>query len=212
MLALKKQHVKDLKTKFDTQKNAAIEFQQKRKKGEIPADADFVFQADFQTLQARSLPTDMLRTIVFERLSLVGRPLNLVMTLAQTAQCLDESVEKRNALIEKYKVNFASDNQNLPPLYFGFPYREGHVNLEYPGTVAAIYNQANDGIFFSNLLCKDLYEHGQQVADEFKKKFKNEAPAVSKVDFSTAADLLPDEKDYADWTSAFAKKVNITRP
>jgi len=207
LLALKKQHVKDLKTRFDAQKAAALKFQQKRKNGEIQDDAQFVFQTDLQTLQAHSLPTDTLRAIVFERLSLVGRTLNLVITLAQTAQSLDDSVEKRNALIERYKTEFANDNRNLPPLYFGFPYGEGHVNLDYPGTVEAIYNQTNDGIFFSDLLCKDLHEHGQHLADEFKKKFKKEAPRVNKIDFGTAAELMPDEKDYTDWTRAFVKKV-----
>ncbi len=212
LVALKKQHVKDLKTRFDAQKAAALEFQRKRKNGEIQDDVEFVFQADLQSLQTGSLPTDILRAVVFERLSLVGRPLNLVMTLAQTAQSLDGSVEKRNALIERYKTEFAHDNRNLTPQYFGFPYGNGHINLEYPGSVEAIYNQTNDGIFFSNLLCKDLHDHGQHLADEFKKKFKEEAPRVSKVDFSTVADLMPDEKDYADWTSAFVKKVNVKHP
>lgn len=207
LLALKKQYVKDLKTRFDAHKAAALEFKQKRKNGEIQGDEQFVFQADLQTLQTLPLPTDTLRAVVFERLSLVGRPLNLVMTLAQTAQSLDDSVNKRNTLIETYKTEFAIDDRNFPLLYFGFPYRDGHANLDYPGTVEAISNQTNDGIFFSNLLCNDLHEHGQHLADEFKKKFKKEAPRVEKVDFGPAAELMPDEKDYTDWTWAFVKKV-----
>lgn len=209
LLALKKQHVKGLKARFDTQKIELEEFQKKRKTGEIQGNAPFIFRADLRTLQAQSLPTDTLRAVVFERLSLVGRPLNLVMTLTQTAQSLGESLEKRNSLIEGYKSEFAQNAQDLVPRYFGLPYDGSHVNLDYPGTIEAISNQTDDGIFFSNLLCKDLYIHGSQLLDVYKKKFKKDPPRISEVDFSaaTAAGLMPDEKDYRDWVTAFVKKA-----
>ncbi len=208
LLSLKKQYVKELKIKYDTDRAAAQAFYERFIKGEVPEEELFSFKADLQTLQLTSLPTDILQEVIFERLSLVGRPLNLVMTLAQTARCLDGSIEKRNTLIEKYKTESAEKNPKFPKLYFGLPYSEGHVNLDYPSSVEAIANQTNDGIFFSNLLCKDLSEHGQRLADEYKNMFKNEAPIVSKVDFGPAADLLPDEKDYSDWTAAFVKKAS----
>lgn len=209
LLALKKQHVKSLKESYDAQKATLLEFQRKRKEGEISQDLPFEFRADMQTLQPQALPMDTLRAVVFERLSIVGRPLNIVVTLTQTVESLAESLTKRNSLIEGYKVEFAKDTQPLVPLYFGLPFGGGHVNLDYPGTINAIYSQTDDGIFFGNLLCKDLREHGKQLSDVFKKKFKNDPPRISEVDFGPAAadDLMPDEKNYADWVKAFVKKA-----
>lgn len=207
-LTLKKQYVESLKESYDVQKAALLEFNRKRNTGEIQRDVAFEFQADLQTLQPQALPMDTLRVVVFERLSVVGRPLNLVVTLTQTVQCLEESLAKRNTLIEGYKIEFAKDTQRIAPLYFGLPYGEGHINLDYPGTIDAIYNQTDDGIFFGNLLCKDLHDHGDRLSNEFKKKFKDDPPRISEVDFTTAltAGLMPDEKNYADWVKAFVAK------
>jgi len=204
-LAFKKQHVKSLKESYDAQKAALLEFDLMRNEGEIQRDVAFEFQADLQTLQPQALPMDTLRMVAFERLSIVGRPLNLVVTLTQTVQSLEESLAKRNTLIEGYKTEFAKDPQRIVPLYFGLPYGEGHINLDYPGTIDAIYSQTDDGIFFGNLLCKDLHDHGARLSDEFKKKFKDNPPRISEVNFATAstAGLMPDEKNYADWVKAF---------
>lgn len=207
LLALKKQHVKNLKESYDAQKAAVLEFKQKHKTREIQNDVAFEFQADLQTLQAPVLPMDTLKEVVFERLSIVGRPLNLVVTLTQTVQSLEESLTMRNKLIQGYKTEFAIDPQRINPLYFGFPYSGSHVNLDYPSTIDAIYSQTDDGIFFGNLLCKDLHEHGKQLSGAFKRKFKMDSPRVAEVDFSpaTADGMMPDEKNYADWTTAFVK-------
>jgi hypothetical protein len=208
LLALKKQHVNRLKETYDAQKAALHEFFRKRAAGEISKDIPFEFKADMQTLQPQVLPTDTLRSILFERLSIVGRPLNLVVTLTQTVESLAGSLAKRNSLIESYKVELAGDTERLVPLYFGLPFGGGHVNLDYPGTIDAIYSQTDDGIFFGNLLCKDLHQHGKQLSDTFRKKFKTVAPRISEVDFSPAAadGLMPDDKNYPDWVRAFVKK------
>ena len=207
-LALKKQHVKGIKESYDAQKASLLEFHRMRKAGQIPQDLAFEFHANMQTLQPQPLPMDTLRTVVFERLSIVGRPLNLVVSLTQTVESLTGSIEKRNSLIEGYKVEFSKNADLLVPLYFGMPYGEGHVNLDYPGTIDAMYSQTDDGIFFSNLLCKDLHEHGKQLADSYRKKFKSDPPRISEVDFGPpAADgMMPDENNYSDWFKAFVKK------
>lgn len=207
-LALKGQHVKDLKSRFEVQKAELLEHKRKRQTGEVQSDTPFALQADLQTIQALPLPTDTLQAVVFEKLSLVGRPLNLVITLIQVTHSLNESLAKRNSLIEGYKSDFPKDNQDFAPLYFGLPYGDGHVNLDYPATIDAIYSQTDDGIFFSNLLCKDLHDHGKQLSEVFRKKFKKDAPRVTEVDFSAAisSKLMPDESNYADWVAAFIKK------
>jgi hypothetical protein len=209
LLALKKQHVKSLKEIYDAKKADLIEFMRKRDAGEISQDLVFDFKADLETLQPQVLPMDTLRAVVFERLSIVGRALNLVVTLNQTVESLAESLAKRNSLIESYKVEVAKDKQRLVPLYFGLPFEEGLVNREYPDMISAIYSQTDAGIFFGSLLCKDLHEHGQQLSNAFKKKFKNDPHRIHEVDFGPAvADgLMPDEKNYADWLTGFVKKA-----
>lgn len=204
LLSVKKQHVKSLKETFESQKAALLDFQNKRQLGQISREKKFEFKADLQTLSLPKLPIDILQTQVFEKLSLMGRPLGLATTLSQTVHSLSTSLEKRNQLIESYKlVN--------PPfsaaLYFGLE-NDGQINQDYPSVIDAIYNQTDDGIFFSQLLCKDLVEHGDQIAAKFKKKYGKGAPTISHPDFAKAEELglLPEEKNYSDWLTMFQKK------
>ena len=207
LLSIKKQHVKDLKVKYDDQCNSLEEFKRQRVAGEIPMDEVFEFQANFFSIQTQTLPIDTLKAIVFERLSIVGRPLNLVVSLTQAIEDLKGSLMRRNSLIDDYKTKFATDKQLLVNLYFGTPLGEGEVNLEYPSTVDAIYNQTDDGIYFSMLLCSDLHKHGISLSDIFKKKFRDSPPPISEVDLTTIpVDLMPKTENYLDWDSSFKKK------
>jgi hypothetical protein len=205
LLAMKKQHVKALKENLDGQKNALHEHQKKIGAGAIPATQPFEMKYDFETLSLPPLGADILRGQIFERLSVVGRSLSLAMTLSQTLHGLDSSLEKRNGLIEDYK---AGRRPLSPQTYFGLPLQDGSVNADYPATVDAIHSQTDDGIFFSELLCKDLVEHGQQTAARFTKVFRKGAPRVNEPDFRNAvkAGLMPNPANYADWLSAFKKR------
>ena len=128
-------------------------------------------------------------------------------TLAQASDALNVSVVKRNQLIELYKSGGVPPAR-LMALYFGFPYDYGQVNQEYADLMQAIYNQADDIIFFSSQLSKELSEHGDQLAASFKKRFRKNVPRITKPDFrkAIAADLMPDEKNYADWFNMFVKR------
>lgn len=206
-LALKNQHVKALKENFDKQRTQLDDYKQQRQTGVIAQNQAFYFQADLQTLSPQVVPIDTLRGIVFERLSITGRALNLVTAIMQTDQNLEESLTKRNGLIQQYRV-LEMTPEKLAPLYFGFQYEQGHLDLSYPMVIDAIYSANDDGIFFSQLLCKDLYEHGNKLSVEFKKKYKAEPPVINEVSFDTekAKSLIPPESSYADWLSAFVKK------
>lgn len=154
-LALKHQHVKALKENFDKQRAELEDFKQNLKAGKIAENQAFYFQADLQTLNPQAVPVDTLRTIVFERLSITGRALNLVAAIMQTVQSLEESLSKRNSLIQEYR-GLEMTPEKLAPLYFGFQYELGHLDLSYTMLIDAIYRETDDGIFFSQLLCKDL--------------------------------------------------------
>lgn len=202
LLSIKEQHVKSLKEDFDTQKAALLDHKNKRKLGLISKDQEFYFKKDLQTLSLPPLPVDILLKQVFEKLSLVGRPISLTTTLSQTAHSLSASLEMRNQQIKSYKANNGVSTEE----YFGFPL-DGQINEIYPSLIKSIYHQTDDGIFFSQLLCQDLIEHGNKIVDLFNKNFKKGAPKISKIDFSKAEklNLMPNANNYADWTSMFAQ-------
>jgi hypothetical protein len=104
----------------------------------------------------------------------------------------------------------------LISIYFGLPQGKSRViNLEYPALIDAIYRQTDDGIFFSKLLCSDLFEHNRRLAERFKRRFGKGAPAIiDKPDFTKAeaADLMPNDADYADWFTLFVKGAKSADP
>lgn len=202
LLAMKKQHIKPLKESLEVQKVAFLDHQRKFKLGQINKDVEFHLACDFETLLPPHLPLDILQRQVFEELSLVGRPLRLTTTLYQTVQDLSMSLEKRNQLIEFYK----NTNTISPALYFGLP-QAGGINKDYPSTLEAIYSQADDGIFFSELLSKDLVEHGNQLVLKLKNLSKKDVPIISTFDFSEAeiAGYMPKPDNYTDWFTKFVK-------
>jgi hypothetical protein len=160
------------------------------------------------TLSLPPLPLAILQQQVFEKLSIIGRPLVLVTTLSQTVHGLSASLEKRNQLIEEFKAKSPLPDDVLVPLYFGLPQKGGHVDENYPNSVHAIYNQTDDGIFFSDLLGKDLIKYGKVLAATFKKQFGKGAPSINQPDFTKAdkEGLMPDTRNYADWTTMFVKR------
>lgn len=206
-LGLKKQHVKALKETFDKERAAIVEYKRKRDTGEIQGDQRYPFKADLMTLSIQSQPIDTLKMLAFERLSIGAKPLNLVMTLGQTIEGLTNTFQRRNALIEQYKVEFKDDNRDLVVLYFGFPYQGGNVNMDYPNTLEAMSQQTDDGIFFSCMLCDELHAHGLKLAAEFKVKFKKDVPRINAVSFEEAKrdGYVPDESGYPDWKKSFVK-------
>jgi hypothetical protein len=203
LLSAKKQHIKFLKETFDRDKAstmAAIKRQQAGTGGVV------TFLGDFRTLPVLDLPVSILRTQIFEKLSLQGRTILLATTLAQTVGELNLCIVKRNELIEGFKTSSLPETQKLA-FYFGFPFGQ-QVNQEYSDTIEAIYKQTDDGIFFSSQLCTELSDHGDQLSASFKKRFGKGAPRIHRPDFAKAvgANLMPNETNYADWVSMFAKR------
>jgi hypothetical protein len=203
LLSLKKQHVKPLKEKFDQDKASIIEALKMQKSG---AGGEVHFLADFRGLSHLDLPISLLQEQIFEKISVHGGAILLTTAVAQTVRALNLSIKERNNLIENFKARSLPVNE-LVALYFGFRFGE-RTNEQYPNTIDAIYRQTDDAIFYSWQLCDDLSRHRDQLAASFEKRFGKGAPRIHKPDFSKAveADLMPNESDYADWMSMFAKR------
>jgi hypothetical protein len=207
LLSMKSQYVKAMKENYDAQRAeffAAEQTKARAAAGNGPTE--IYFKTNLQTLVLPYQPIEVLQEQMFKNLSVKGRTLNLAMTLARTIQSLKASHEMRNSLIGSYRASNLTGIQILI-LYFGAPYGGGHVDTNYPSLLGAIYSQTNDGIHFSKLLCEDLVKYGEQLVEQFKKKFKG-SPRIDTPDFTPAikAGLMPPDVDYTSWVSSFVER------
>lgn len=214
LISLKRQHVKPLYETFVAKKAEHAEFHAKRKAGQIPEDQPFVFTADLRTLQMPLLPVQLIERLVFDKLSVIGRPLALTTSLAGVASTLAELMQRRSTLIEGFK-RIPPDKQGLvAALYFGRSFAQDRVSTEYADTVEALINQTDDGIFFSQLLCRDLIESGENALKEYKRLSKKSTEHISNIDFRQASELglMPDESKYQDWLRGFQRPHGSEAP
>ena len=91
-LALKKQFVKEIYETYTAKKEGLKEFQRRRAASQQHPNSPFEFQADFRTLQMPVVPTDVLRTQVYESISASGRPLALVAALVGAIASLADTI------------------------------------------------------------------------------------------------------------------------
>ena len=213
-LSLKKQYVKDICSTFANKKAELVEFKAKCTAGQIPADLPFEFQADFRSLQMPLIPSDLLRSQVIEGISLVGRPLTAAISLIGAIESLVDTIRKRNELIERFRALGSEGAKQLPAFYFGMPYQSGYTSTEYPDSIDALQRLTDDVIFFSELLGKDLMEHGNATLEKYKRIAKVCKENISEIDFSDAyrQGLMPNSADYLDWLKGFKGKSIETPP
>lgn len=202
-ISLKEQHVNDLGLKYESDKDLLDQFLKGRKTGEIGQDEGLRFEADFQTINPMTMPGETLMKQVFEQISPGARAYTLTSTLVRTIDSLNHSIVARNGLIDTWRNSPEKLGNDLDRFYFGLPDQGGDVDRSYPDTIEGICSLTDDCIFFSQLLCSDLAEHGERL----KKRLGKRAPKVNKADFSKAVKLglMPSPEKYEDWTKMFVK-------
>lgn len=207
-LSLKKQHVQSMRENFLNMKSDLEAFKAKRDAGQIASDVEFHLQMDMRTYPAPIVPIETLKHVVFQELSAVGRPLALVAVIEQSLIGLNNSIAKRDQLIQRFATGKVPANKQVQ-YYFGLPLQGGHINQEYPDLVEAIYSYVDDLAFFSYQLCNDLMKHGAKVRDALIKKPSKQVPNVSEVDFSgpLKSGLMPPDSQYSDWMNAFVERA-----
>lgn len=205
LFALKKQHVKPLLDHHATEEAKLKDFKLKLNSGFIQGNVKHEFQADFRALSTLSLPIAQLVDVVLGKLSTTGRPLNLVIAISGTSETLNGLIARRNALIDDLRGGKLPAGSDLVSMYFGLPYGGGHLNREYPDALSGIGSYLDDLIFYSQLLCKDLREHGESLAQKFTSSFGRPSPRISQVSFDTAdaVALMPPEQNYQSLLNAF---------
>ena len=202
-LSLKKQHVKDLGFQYNRDKNSLVEFHNRRKDGQISPDTVFEFKANFKPVNPVTMPDEILVKQIFGQISSGARAYTLANTLIRTIDSLNQSIVRRNELIDTWKKSPETLGNNLARFYFGFPDPHGPVDHRYPDLIKAICSLTDDCIFFSQLLCADLADNGERLKTLLGKR----APNVKRPDFSKAVGegLMPGPENYENWTEMFVK-------
>ncbi|WP_411885739.1 hypothetical protein [Polaromonas sp. YR568] len=213
LLAFKGQHAKRLKDDFDANLGRVQEHERQLRAGELPPDARLKLVFDLMFLQPLDLPADTLQKHASEKITLNGRPSSLVAAVATACNSLRFSTEQRNQILAGYRQTNAEADPDFANRYLGLEITPRRVDRVYADTLKAIYDQTDDGIFFSHLLCSDLAVHGESLLVMYRKKGGTDAPNINKVDFEIAhtRGLMPNADNYPDWTTAFPQKKELDR-
>ena len=209
-LSLKSLQVKDIYDAYSKTKREYDDIREKRAAGALPRGQEFELRADLRTLQMPVVPIDLLQSKVFDEISAARRTLALTSSLAGALDSLSEIIKMRNALVERYRSLGEAEQIQLPAFYFGLPYGSGHLNTEFPDTIEALHKLTDDVIFFSELIGKDLADHGNKILLKYKKFTRRSEEKISSLNYDMARNkgLMPDAKKYSEWLSAFPVKAS----
>ncbi len=207
-MQVKRQHLLPLKRDFERGRQGLIEHLRKRKTGEIQGDAPYVLKIGLLGLPVPSIASDTLRSHVLDRLSVVGRPLNLAVSASESTAALVEAVTNRNALIKDFREAGGVKAENFMARYFGLPF-QGETDEVYLNTLDAMALHVDSLIYFTHMLCGDLKAHGESLLVKYRKTLKNKnVPRITEIDFTKAyaEKLIPSDEQFASYVSAFVKR------
>ena len=201
-LILKNQIVSPMYEQFLEAQQAFRLHQTQLQSGQNGSITEFHFQADLQGFAPPTLPTESLKSLVFEKISVTGKPLSLMALVEQSYIGLKESVETRERIVQDLKVLPAKE---FPFHYFGERLPSGNIPREYATIVLVICGHLDDLIFFSAQLSEQLAGHGETLRGQYKTQSRKDGPIVHAPDYSTPREkgLFPNAHDYELWTNWF---------
>ncbi|GAB0063695.1 hypothetical protein IBA8401_47270 [Pseudomonas syringae] len=210
-LALKKQHINDLKSSYDADQKNFKAHKAKIENGQIAPNTPIKIKPNLLFLQGISPPIAKIQDIVLSRLSAVGRTIASVTALADAVENLNGALSKRNELLNSFKNNHFPEGATFADMYLGLQYQERHTNEEYGGSIKAISLYTDDVIFFSIKLYDDLQDHSATLTRRYKSRLRGAPPRASTADFEKPRQngLIPKDEDYVDWLSGF---VSVQEP
>ncbi|MER8411667.1 hypothetical protein [Mesorhizobium sp. M1342] len=204
-LSLKNQHVKGMLERF-REAESSVQAQLQRIFASPPSDKIVPIQTamELQTMPISKVPIDRLETVVFEKLSVNTKTLNIVIEVNKAIDALSSSLKIRNDLIQKWKDEGLTVSEfERTVRYFGFHTEKG-ADETYKQNLHAIGKYCDDCIYFTTRLDEALNEHGKRIRRNRYRLF-NPLPKLVEADFSSerAQRLMPDPKEYEDWESGF---------
>jgi len=206
-IAFKKQHSLPLLTEFNQLEQSFRQFHAQREADEIPPEQPFRFSANFRSVPTPVIPLRALENVVFDRLSAVGRPLSLVAELSAQISGLAATIALRANYIPTISEKIPNNPGEAIALYFGLP-MQNSVDTRYKDAMEALLEQSDYLIFFSQLLCNDLTEHGVELKERARRlKLKVKLGDLVRYDFSVpqTEGLMPDPAKYESWIKGFVK-------
>jgi hypothetical protein len=164
----------------------------------------YTVNLDLVTIPSIPIPVSSLERYVFERLSLQGRALAAAAELISAHELFNDMMDRRNKLSEEISSS-GRDIQETLKLFYG-EFSEGNLaSSRYSSIMENIDTYANDCIFFSDVLCKDLLSYGAKIRRE-NSRFKLPKLPVVNWDYSRSAGLIPNASDYEGWLRGFPEK------
>jgi hypothetical protein len=195
-LAIKAQHIKPMKDRFD---RAEIEFMIARWR-RTPLDLTL----DLNTLSTINFPTDRLMSTVFEKCLVNMKCMSLSVQMHSSAEEFRASIAARNELVESFQKNKPASHAERIQFYFGYP-GEGFIDQRFRNNLDALSHQVDDCIMFSMMLCEELLKRYNAVHGRYKYKFRLGLNKMIPGDWSAprTKGLMPPRELWADWDEKF---------
>lgn len=193
-VGLKRQHVKPTYQRFETSKMVFLWKMAIRRRDEV-----IDFDADMQTLDVVRVPLEALQKILVERVNTPTRALALMAVLDRTVHALNNYLKMRNDMCDEFRKGGV-----VPQTYYGLRTAKG-ADERYSSSLKAIYTYTDDAIHFSKELGDELVAYTNEEKAKLSRRQRKKVPIIVSADFSKAADMFPDRKNYSDWDTMFVK-------
>ena len=205
--SLKRQHVRDMRDRYEQARQDFEAAWNAPSPGASAQPRVIDVLADMQTITPVKVPIELLERNVFEKMSIRGRALVVTTELTGAIDGLERSIKYRNDLIAEIQQGPAPTPRALAERYFGLRNAGGRIDERFGMSIAAIFNQTDDCIFFSRILADDLSAYGRKLRRRYIWRFRSRFPKFVPADWSTAeaAGLIPPEAQYANWLRGFKK-------
>ena len=190
---------------FLSKRNKIIQAKEENQHGELSSPIEAY--VDLRALTTPTFPIEIFEKRMFESLSLQGRPLIAAGALIESLYNLCITNENRNDLIKEFKGKISRPDGISQELYFGLPASNGDVDSRYKDLLDGLFQSADEGMYFCQLLFGDLQKHGRKLIAEYKSQYRSKAPKLVTIDFNQVDDLswLPNTNNYKSWEENIAK-------
>lgn len=165
---------------------------------------------NLHSLGAQHIKMDRLESILFDELTLSGRPRALIGALSENSTKLDFQLKERDDMLQRIKAEVGGGLLKRVQFAFLFGLRQpGGVDQTFRSNTHAIAKTTDDTIHYLWLLYKDLRAHGLELRAAYRRKYRDPVQGISLIDLRIGEvdQLFPDASRYEDWETGFGKIV-----
>jgi hypothetical protein len=145
-MALKRQHVRPMKTRYDE----AIEAH--RRDTTAPTGRPIAVFLDLAVMPRTNFPDDILRNLIFEKSSIGERAAIIAIELFTALENVNIACDSRTALSEEFRKETTLTSEQRASRYLGLSMSNGFTDARFPHNMEGLRSYTDDRIFFSKLL------------------------------------------------------------